>query len=371
VLEALLLAGLGLLIVEGIARVCAKFVSERVPDRKEFLAAQTTMVARLANDESIRERIHPVLGWEYGTAHGLRGAREYGAKTRGLTRIAAFGDSYVYCNEVTDAESWPAQIEAGWKGEVLNYGVGGYGADQAYLRFRDTAAQFDPDVVILGFTPMMATRAVSRYRRFQDPTDGPWFKPRFVLDGDALRLIPAPIATREDANRLVANPSSVAEFGRDDFWYNSAVFEHGLYTRSATYRILACLWPAIWRRYFHHDRIYRGGTLNSQSEAFKVLALIFRDFAAGVKALGAEPRALMLPPRSDVNAHARGARVAYDTFRARIADLGMAVIDPVDALTSSPHPVEQLFAEGGHYSVTGNAVIAKVVADALRLAPRT
>jgi hypothetical protein len=132
------------------------------------------MVARLANNESLRARIHPVLGWDYGTgavsetqhlnAQGLRGTREYGAKTHGLTRVSVFGDSYVYCNEVTDAESWPAKIEAGWKGEVLNYGVGGYGADQAYLRFREAAAQYEPDVVIMGFTPMMAERAVSRYR---------------------------------------------------------------------------------------------------------------------------------------------------------------------------------------------------------------
>jgi hypothetical protein len=78
----------------------------------------------------------------------------------------------------------------------------------------------------------------------------------------------------------------------------------------------------------------------------------------------------MLPPRSDVTAHARGGRVAYDTFHTRLVDLGIGVIDPVDALTSSRHPVEELFAEGGHYSVTGNAVIAQAVADALRLAPR-
>jgi hypothetical protein len=211
-------------------------------NRKQFLAEQSAALERLARNESPRAQIHSVLGWQYGSnfasetdnlnAHGLRALRDYADQPLpGVTRIAAFGDSFTYCNEVSDTESWPHQIEAGWDAEVLNYGVGGYGTDQALLRFREEGARLGPQILILGFTSLMAPRVVSRYRRFQDPRDGPWFKPRFILKDNQLRFLAAPVASREDADRLLADPTAVAASGKHDFWYNPAVFEHILYPR--------------------------------------------------------------------------------------------------------------------------------------------
>jgi hypothetical protein len=385
VLFALLAAGLGVLVLEGVswalAGLSASMFARRVPDRRAFFAQQSEHLEKLASNQSVRARIHPVLGWEYGTgtvsdtehlnAQGLRAAREYAQEPpSGVTRIAVFGDSYVYCNEVGDADSWPGQIEGGWNTEVLNYGVGGYGTDQAYLRFREEGAQFAPRIVILGFTSMMATRVVSRYRRFQDPQDGPWFKPRFLLDGDRLRLLEAPVASRADAERLLANPEGVVAFGKHDFWYHPAVFEHWLYPRSATYRLMTSTARTIWQRHLYRDRILKGQILNPTSEAFQIIVRIYRDFAADARARGAEPLALMLPARGDVELYHRTRRASYDTLAPRLEHLGMTVIDPLRALTSSTDSVDDLFAAGGHYSPRGNAIVAEAIADALHLAPR-
>jgi hypothetical protein len=311
-----------------------------------------------------------VSATEHLNAQGLRATREYPMQPpAGRRRIAAFGDSYVYCNEVTDAESWPAQIEAGWNADVLNYGVGGYGADQALLRYREEGARLAPQIVMIGFTSMMAPRVVSCYRRFQDPRDGPWFKPRFVLEGDSLRVLPAPVASVADAERLLADPAAVAEFGRHDFWYNPPVLEHAPYAWSATYRLLACAWHAVRVRYLAHDRVFHRGRLNTESEAFRIIVAIFRDFAAAVRTAGAEPVALMLPARSDVESYPRLGQASYEALRPRIEQLGIRVIDPMRALTSSGTPVSELFARGGHYSAPGNAMVARSVAEALALAP--
>jgi hypothetical protein len=385
VFKLLLFGALAVLILEGLswvlAGLAARFFATPIPNRTAFFAEQTERLQRLATNQSVRARIHPVLGWEYGTGavsdterlngQGLRAAHDYAPEAvAGETRLAVFGDSYAYCNEVTDAESWPGQIEAGWKAEVLNYGVGGYGADQAFLRFRGEGTRLKPSIVIMGFTSMMATRVVSLYRRFQDPRDGPWFKPRFVLQGDQLRLIPAPVASAADAERIIAAPARIIEFGRQDFWYTPAIFEHGLYRWSATYRLLACTGQSVWRRYFHRDRIFTGRTLNPRSEAFALLTHIFRDFAAAVRAAGAEPVALMLPPRGDVELYAGAGRLSYDTIRPEIERLGVRVIDPARALATSSDAVSDLFASGGHYSARGNAIVAAAVAEALQLRRR-
>jgi hypothetical protein len=277
----------------------------------------------------------------------------------------------VYCNEVADADAWPAQIESHWRAEVLNYGVGGYGTDQAFLRFRTEGTRLRPHVFVIGFTSMMATRVVSRYRRFQEPGDGPWFKPRFVLEGEALRLIPAPVASREDAERLLANPAAVAEIGSGDFWYNRAMFEHPPYRWSATYRFLSCSWFRIQRRHFSRNRVSKDRALNPESESFKILMRIFQDFAVAVRARGAEPAALMLPARGDLHAYASRGRAPYHTLRSRLEDSGLSVIDAADALTASSASLDELFAPLGHYSAMGNQIVAKALAQALHLVPRS
>lgn len=364
-----------------LALLMAKVIGKRVPDRAAFYKEQSERLGKLAANQSVRAKIHPVLGWEYGTGtvsdtehlnnQGLRAEREYAVEPPpGITRIAAFGDSYVYCNEVGDAESWPAQLETGYQCEVLNYGVGGYGTDQALLRFREEGRRMKPRVVIIGFTSMMATRVVSRYRRFQDPGDGPWFKPRFVLDGAGLKLLASPVGSRSDAERILANPGVIAEFGREDYWYNPAVFEHRLYPISATYRLLAWAGHSMWLRYFHRDRMFKGQILNEESESFNLLSRIFVEFASDVRAAGMDPVVLMLPARGDVNLFVDRKAASYETLRAHLEQLGMRVIDPVHALTSSSIAVDDLFYSAGHYSPKGNAIVAGVIAEALRLPRR-
>jgi len=385
-LTAFALVGIAIVLLEalcwGLSVLSARFFSTSTPNRRQFLSDQSRMLDRLINGPPRRETLHPVLGWAYRagysseadrfSAQGLRASREYAPEPPpGVRRVAAFGDSYVYCNDVADGDSWPAQIEAGWRSEVLNYGVGGYGADQALLRFRAEAALLKPHIVVMGFTSMMSTRVVSRYRRFQDPGDGPWFKPRFLLDGDSLRLVPSPVASREDAERLLASPASVADFGTNDFWYNPAVLGHWPYAWSATYRFVTCTALGIRRRYITRDRIYKGGALNPESESFEIITRIFVEFAAAVRAGGAEPLALMLPARSDVDTYARLGRASYETLRARLQDLGLRVIDVASALTSSPSTPTELFGPRGHYSARGNAIVAGAVAEFLGLPPRS
>lgn len=363
-----------------LSRAFVWVLSRPVPLPRTFLREQTRMLDRLIHDADVRERIHPVLGWEYRPQHGegddhrnaqgLRAMHEYSEKPApGLRRIAFFGDSQVYCGEVGNVESWPAQMEQRWQVEALNYGVGGYGTDQAMLRCREEAPRLGPDTVVLAFTSVMATRVVSRYRRFQNAGDGPWFKPRFLLEGDGLRYLAPPVASRADAERLLANPSLVVASGEHDFWFDAPVLTHRLYGWSATYRFFAFTWPAIRRRYLRDDRIYKGRFMSPESEAFEILVRIFRELQTVVSAAGAEPMALMLPARSDLELYQEEGRASYHALREHLERVGLPVLDPVAELAAAP--VEGLFAPGGHYSAKANAIVADAVAKALHLAPRS
>ena len=87
------------------------------------------------------------LGWsikENGSSElyqanssGVRSNREYAfSPPRGVRRISTFGDSFTHCDDVKNNETWQAIMESYDSNiEVINFGVGGFGLDQAYLRY--------------------------------------------------------------------------------------------------------------------------------------------------------------------------------------------------------------------------------------------
>jgi len=139
------------------------------PHRLPIESVAASVQAIQASDRStvIYQRI---LGWvprpnsssENGLYHynslGLRSARrDYSAEPdSGVLRIAIFGDSFTHGSDVPYEHTFGAILAdnlntAGTAAEVLNFGVGGYGIDQAMLRFSEQGARLGTDIVVLGF----------------------------------------------------------------------------------------------------------------------------------------------------------------------------------------------------------------------------
>jgi len=76
----------------------------------------------------------------FSSTEGLRSPRtniSFAAR-RPRHRVALVGDSFTFGMEVPYEDTWGAQLERALAGDVqvLNFGVDGYGVDQAYLRYR-------------------------------------------------------------------------------------------------------------------------------------------------------------------------------------------------------------------------------------------
>ena len=156
-----------------------------------------------------------MLGWTYPpnaarqsgeftiNSAGLRSRREYSQRPPSDTlRIALFGDSFTAGDEVSDDETWGHQLEmrlnqAGIRTEVLNFGVGGYGMDQAFLRWQKAGRGYAPDMVIFGFQPENLDRNVNIFP-FTSYFYRPFSKPRFVLtESGRLELVNSPVMPPE------------------------------------------------------------------------------------------------------------------------------------------------------------------------------
>ena len=64
-------------------------------------------------------------------------------------RIHTYGNSFTHCDQVSDGETWQEYLAAHLQEPIRNYGVGGYGVYQAYLRMKKVEKQDPAEYVIL------------------------------------------------------------------------------------------------------------------------------------------------------------------------------------------------------------------------------
>ncbi|MEO0565742.1 MAG: SGNH/GDSL hydrolase family protein, partial [Chloroflexota bacterium] len=210
------------------------------------LPVERTAMRLAALDAAIDEAGEPplftydaVLGWSpRPNATGLgglwtsndaaiRAAEPYETVPQdGVLRIALFGGSFTAGDEVADAETWAQTLEtslnaAGVATEVLNFGVNGFGTDQAYLRWQSIGQTFRPDIVILGFMPENIMRNVNIFRPVYLPNANfIYSKPRYVLQNGRLTTVNStPLTPTEMLEALRAFPNH--ELAEHEYHYQA------------------------------------------------------------------------------------------------------------------------------------------------------
>jgi hypothetical protein len=365
--------GLSLLAI----RLSRPFLYEEIRTTRDIFREQSTRIERLLDlDSSHMLALDPVLGWRYRAGYrdslnainsqGLRSTRRYASQPpRGVLRVAAFGDSFVYGNDVADSAAWPALVEQLFpRIEVLNYGVGGYGGDQAYLRFCSEGAALAPRIVVIGFVTDDLRHIVNVYGRFISNRETPLVKPRFMLDaGGQLVLLPNPLPRAPDYQRYLHSPERIVELGADDYWYRPAIYQDPLYDYSATVRLLTNLWLRVEQRYFAPDRLLRHGELNASSTAFRIQISLFEHFTAAVQAAGARPIVVLFPDRQSLEQARQGRETIVAPLVRELAADGIEYVDLTPAFLEAQGDPSNWFLPVGdysrHYAPAGNRIVAQ------------
>jgi hypothetical protein len=160
---------------------------------------------------------HPVASSEiFDDAASRRTSERFGAFD-----VAAYGDSFVFGAGVADDETFSFLLSAALQTGVRNYGVGGYGPDQAVLRLeRHMREGHRRKIVILGMPSENIARVINIFFGLYIPVPEvtPEFvKPLFVREGERwtlLNAVPVRLGATTDLVPALA-------FARDhDFWYD-------------------------------------------------------------------------------------------------------------------------------------------------------
>lgn len=292
---------------------------------------------------------------------GMRSDREYTlAPPETGPRLAAFGDSFTHCDDVENNECWTAQLEANVPGlEVLNFGVSGYAPDQAWLRYQREGRAYRPCAVLIGYMVENVNRVVNRFRPFYQPETGITLgKPRFLLRGDSLELLPLPAQSPLDYR----DPAWVErELGPNDFWYARGMFAPSLLDVSHFIRLGRTV--AYQRKYeeLRSDNDEAGDigwAYSPGSEGLEVASRILIQFARQVEADGATPVVLLFGRKSDVVAMRHDEKKVYEPLLQRLNKADVSTIDVTERLfdASQKTGVERLIDK--HYRALGNEVVA-------------
>ncbi len=320
------------------------------------------------------------LGWcpRPETAHGMYRydwaggrigvaplARE---RASGDARAVAVGGSFVRGDEVAGDATWCALVDAALADrEVANLGVGGYGNDQALLRWRRDGAPLEPDEVWLGLVPAVTPRNLTQYW----PALSHWkqsiaTKPRFRAGaGDAATLVPNPARSVAALCALVRDQRAfVAAFGEHDHWVARA----------------PAAWAPAGSHWTHKSALARVGVTAHEAggrgasellrerggELERVTLAIVRTLAREVEARGARFRCLVLPDRTDLVDRAEHGAGAWEPLAAALAAGGVRVHDVSDALVAAGAlENDALWCAGGHYGPELNRVVADALLAAL------
>lgn len=285
--------------------------------------------------------------------------------------ISAFGDSFVWGDEIPLADGWIEQLSRLIGCRVSNFGVSNYGTDQAYLRFRRLVNDGAP-VALLGIFPDDIARNVNQYRGFMGAATEPfWVKGRFVVDRFGhLEWIQRPNLDAETWIELHRKPALVLprEYLLPDT-HDGPVTVHFPYTLTLTRIAIS---PRIWSRLSGRTPMSDFYRANHPSKAVPVTVGIADAFVREAEQRSKRAFIVMLPGAGSFRKEGLSGEPDYSPFVKAMAANGIDVFDPITALTVElgGRSYCELYVEPvackGHFGTAGSALVAKVVAEELR-----
>jgi hypothetical protein len=281
-------------------------------------------------------------------------------------RIALFGASYTAGSFET---GWWRTLErslndAGVKAEVLNFGVGGYGMDQAFLRWRKHGAAYHPQIVIFGFNGQNCGDNLNLMRMLHEPLTGVLFmKPRFLLDGDLLKLINTPTPTPEELAGIIARFSKWP-LAQHEYYYSATDFQNNLWRHSW---LLAFTEAQIEKI---RKRAARASFYREDGEAARLTLKIIGQFRQEVEAAGSRFYVVHLPSERELRALQESRSYPFAGLFTQLNRVA-TVINPDHAMLDAARGQDLAsFFFDGHYATNEFPhVVGTVAAKALLATP--
>lgn len=312
-----------------------------------------------------------------------RGARRHPGMEKYAPHIACYGDSFTFCRQVNDDETWPYRLSVVSGLGVVNFGVGNYGADQAYLRMLRESRNCPAPIVLLGVVPSTIVRVLCVWKHYNEFGNTFAFKPRFDINGGELVLIKNII---DDRSKFGRYRDYIDIIRKNDYFYKTKFRDEMIkfpYSVNIIRKpgrnisIIGSLLLSSLLGYFGKknrsvddhaigtimriNRTLRYKLYNNKY-AVDVLSGVVKAFCDSAREAGARPVFVLLPQKDDITFIKKRGNY-YEEFLKNISR-EMIVIDLTAPLLDAKD-LDKLYSDdteyGGHPSREGNEFIARYI----------
>ncbi len=307
--------------------------------------------------------------------------------------ISCYGDSFTFARQVNDEETWEHKLSKMTGTNVLNWGVGNYGLDQAILRIEREFPQNPTKIVIMGVVADTISRTQSMWKHFYEYGNIWAFKPRFELDETGkLKLIKNII---DDPEKFLEIPQYVQELRKHDYFAKQRFdndlmrFPFSLSLLRNPARNLRLIYGALlsqgieelfsqkaraadpldWKvaRHIRRENLEWTARLYENEGATRLMHALVDKFIEQGERLGFHPVFALLPQKNEA-LYARDEGSIHMPFLKDISGR-VETIDLTIPISNHPN-IDSLYSEntdyGAHYSSEGNALVGKVIYDRLK-----
>ena len=284
---------------------------------------------------------------------------------------SVYGASFVWGGEIPLADGWVEQLSRKLGCWVANYGVPGYGTDQAYVRFQRMKQDQAP-VTMLGFSPEHIMLNVNQYRGFMGYGPSPTgIKGRFILDGEGrLEWIHRPRISEKEFVEFLRDPANLLPHE-----YLLPDTPDGPVTLRFPYTLTVArvaLMPRLRVRFTGRPSwadFYRAG---HRSGGLALTAAIVEAFVREAERRDKRALIVVLPGASNFRAEAKFGQPEYAPLMAALAAKNIDVFDPSPALLTAlgQRSYCELYTAPadceGHFGIEGSRIVADVIMAELR-----
>lgn len=278
--------------------------------------------------------------------------------------LSLYGDSFTF-GGANPQTAWANILSKLLDCRVANYGVGGYGTDQAYLRFIKNHFDRAP-VVILGYSTENILRNVNQYRflLYRGRHERLALKPRFIVQGDKkLKLIPILKLEYDDFKKMTENPQEMLKYEYFLPGKTSGIFRNNFpFTVSLikalfnNFHIKSKLKGRPWYEEFYQP--------DHPSEAIEVTFKIFQEFYSEAKRINKRPLLFVIPTGLDLKTFRRTEYWPYQNLLIKLEKAKFEYLDAGPAIIEylkQRDPCELFSHCSSHYNQEGERVLALII----------
>ena len=256
-----------------------------------------------------------------------RNVDKYGARTdtsnfsNSPPCIEMYGDSFTESAEVEKEFAWPNLISELLGCRVLNFGVGGYGTDQALLRY--LGHRKFANIVVMNHLSENIIRNVNQLRNLIYPNHQLSIKPRYIVKNKKLVYIPMPII---DVNNL----AGIKNYLFHDYFIPDG--DSGI-VKKVSFPFTQMLFN-FTVSHFHFNASLRGQPRHKSfynyghsSKALITTKKIMMTFYEEAKARGQRPLLTIIPTCRDFEYYESRLKLPYQNLIDTLNEQGIPVFD--------------------------------------------